>query len=166
MSAQRAKVYAVLAGVFLLGGVAGAGAAYAYAENRYAELVEADPDEVPEPRRMRAFARELDLTPEQQGKIREIMRGHRGERRQLAKKMFNECGDPLREHKANIDAEIRAVLTPKQQLRFDELSKLHEKRFLFGPPRHRRGGPHRRGFPGGRRGPGGPPPDEPPPEGP
>jgi len=32
------------------------------------------------------------------------------------------------------DREIRAVLTPKQQQRFDELVALHRERFLYGAP--------------------------------
>jgi len=47
--------------------------------------------------------------------------------------MFERCGAAVRKHKAAIDTEIRAVLEPQQQKRFDELAALHRERFLYSP---------------------------------
>ena len=47
--------------------------------------------------------------------------------------LMERCAGPLREQRARVDAEIRAVLTPEQQQRFDKLVKEHEER-KFGRP--------------------------------
>jgi Spy/CpxP family protein refolding chaperone len=120
--------------VFITGGIVGAAGATAWVERGYAELLSDDRREQREVRRLRALSRELELSTRQEDKVRGIMQARRVEHRRLARDMFERCGDPVRKHKAAIDAEIRAVLDPKQQQRFDELAALHRQRFLFGSP--------------------------------
>jgi len=38
------------------------------------------------------------------------------------------CGKPLAEHKKKVDDEIRALLTPEQQQRFDQLLERQRER--------------------------------------
>jgi Spy/CpxP family protein refolding chaperone len=98
----KAKVYLLLIAVFLLGAVAGGGGVYAYIHRRHADAMHR---RFSSEGRMGALAKELDLTPEQQTRVKEILERHRGEER---KKMHEE---------------IRAVLTPTQQERFDKLAE-------------------------------------------
>jgi len=121
-----------LLGVFLLGGVAGAGTAVAYLRHEVREFAS-------EPRfrdraRLRGFSRMLDLTDGQREKVRTILEKHQGERRAAYSDMVSRCGDPLRHQKAQMDDEIRAVLTQAQRDKYDALSRRQEEWF-FGPPR-------------------------------
>jgi Spy/CpxP family protein refolding chaperone len=118
----------------MVGGIAGAAGATAWVERGYAELLSDERREQREVRRLRALSRELDLSAAQEDKVRSIMQAHRAEHRRLTREMFERCGEPVRKHKETIDAEIRAVLDPQQQQRFDELAALHRERFLFGSP--------------------------------
>lgn len=124
------KGYAVLAGVFVLGAVAGGGASYAYVERQYAEVLARD-DRGVDARRLRALGRQLDLSREQRARIREISERHRGERRELMRSAMERCGDPLAKHRQKLEAEIRAVLSPEQQRRYDEI--LERQRERLGP---------------------------------
>jgi Spy/CpxP family protein refolding chaperone len=54
--------------------------------------------------------------------------------------VMEKCGSPLAEQKQKMDGEIRAVLTPEQQKRYDELQEKHRDRLPFGG----RGKPGRR----------------------
>jgi hypothetical protein len=131
----RVRAYAIVVGVFLVGGIAGAAGATAWTERRYADLLSDDRRDQREARRLRALSRELELSPEQEDKVRSIMQAHRDEHRRLIREMFEGCGEPVRKHKAAIDAEIRPLLRPAQQKRFAELAALHRERFLGGKPR-------------------------------
>jgi len=141
---KRPKVvgYAVLAGVFLLGAVAGAGGSYAYVQKRYAALAAEERGAVGD-FRLRALGRVLHLSSEQRDKIRVIMSEHREERDRLTREAMESCGAPLLEHKKRVESEIRAVLTPEQQEHFDKLLEKQRDRFLLdgprpGRPKHRR----------------------------
>lgn len=130
MSARRSlQAYALLGAVLVLGIVSGSGATYAYV--RYQTGLAAAPN----PGRMRrermaAFTRELDLSAEQQAKVEAIFQANNDERDRRTRAMFEACGEPVREHKRRVDAEIRAVLRPEQQARFDELAQEQERRFF------------------------------------
>ena len=130
----RIKGYLVIVGVFLVGTMAGAAGATAWVERGYADLLNEDRRTQREARRLRALSRELELTAEQEQKVRSVMQSHRDEHARLTREMFDRCGESVRRHKATIDAEIRAVLRPEQQKRFDELAALHRERFLYGAP--------------------------------
>jgi Spy/CpxP family protein refolding chaperone len=100
--------------------------------------------EVFERRRLSSLARELDLTDEQQTRVRSIMQRSREDRRRAMQSAFERCGDPLKSHKAKVQSDIRAVLTAEQRTRFDELIDEYGDGFLRGPGRQ---GPHRHGAP-------------------
>jgi hypothetical protein len=154
----RLGAWGALLGAFVLGGVAGGGAVYAARERRYADLVRQGPPPLgPGGRRSEAWARRLDLDAAQREQLDAIFECRRGERERLERQIFEGCGKELVKHREQIDAEIRAMLRPDQQRRFDQM--LRERK--LGPPPFGRpppGGPSPNG--GGR-----PPPlgDTPPP---
>lgn len=126
---------ATLLGVFLLGGIAGAGGTVAYMRHEFRQFAS-------EPRfrdhaRMRGLARMLDLTDAQRDRVKAILEKHEATRRGAFSDMMARCGDPLRNQKAEMDAEIREVLTPGQRDRFDALSRRQEDWFFSGPRRPR-----------------------------
>jgi Spy/CpxP family protein refolding chaperone len=161
----RAKAIAVLAGVFLLGALAGASGAYAFGQRRLAALVSEDREELHERRRTRALQRTLDLTDDQASRIQEIFRKHRAELRASTDRMFETCGAPVEQARKQLDDEILAVLTPEQQERFRSLADRFRSRFPYGKrgfrgPGDRRGPPDAPAPPGDRRGPPDPAPRE------
>ena len=123
MVTGKAKAYGVFALVFALGAATGGGAALAWAhERRVAQL---DNDHEFESRRLRALSRKLDLDADQEARIGSILAKDHDESRRLGRDIIERCGQPLRDHKTAIDAEIRAVLRPEQQERFDKLAQRH-----------------------------------------
>ncbi len=129
---KRAAVgYAILAGVFALGAAAGGGATYAYAQKRNAAILRDDGHEL-EGRRLSALARRLDLDPTQEGQVAAILAKDREDSRELSHTMLERCGQPLRDHKADVDASIRAVLRPEQQKKFDGLHEGRRDRIWLG----------------------------------
>ena len=96
--------------------------------------------------------RELNLTDEQRQRIDEIVEQSRREGDALHREMLPR----VREHMRATREQIRDVLTPEQQVRFEELNRQYRRRaehFFLGGGRRGRG----------RRPPrGGPPPDPPP----
>jgi Spy/CpxP family protein refolding chaperone len=131
VSGARAKVLGVLGATFVLGALAGGGGAYAYAERQQAKQLSEERVEVREGRWMTALTRELALTPAQQAAVSAINEKHRTRRHELARDAFERCGEKMKEHRAQVEAEIKATLTPEQQVRFDELSKARRE---GGPP--------------------------------
>lgn len=125
----RQRGYAILLGTFLLGGLGGAGIGYAVSQRSLSALVAEDRSEARDLRRLEAFTRELDLSEGQQDQVRGIVERHRPERDRHARRMFEECGQPLHRVKEAMDAEIRALLTPEQQPRFDAMRERRAKFF-------------------------------------
>lgn len=124
----RTKAIALLAAVFALGGVSGASLTFAYSRHEFADSF---PPALRAPQlRVRALSRALDLTDAETKQVREILEKHRGDRRVAWDEIVEKCGDPIRKQKTALDAEIRAVLSPDQQRRFDELSQRQEERFF------------------------------------
>jgi Spy/CpxP family protein refolding chaperone len=143
----------ILVGVFLLGALAGGAGLFAWQQRESADELMAGPTEWMQHRRLIALGRRLDLTSAQRDRIRDIMVRHRAEREKLLTEVDERCGAVIREHKAKVDAEIRAVLSPGQQAEFDRLQAKQRERFPFGqPPVMGRGGRGR-----GTMGRGGPP---------
>ncbi|HMR09090.1 MAG TPA: hypothetical protein PKA88_25090 [Polyangiaceae bacterium] len=132
---KRTRAIGLLVGVFLVGGVAGSGATFAFAQRDMRGLMGREGFEQ---RKMRALTRRLDLTTEQQTQVQEILRRRGEERRQLMDKMQESCGKPVAEHRAKTDDEIRSVLTDAQKPKFEELI---ERRGRYGGGRGR--GPKR-----------------------
>jgi hypothetical protein len=109
-----------VAGVFLLGAVAGGSVSYAYAQAETRVLFTGDRRAF-EQRRLEALERELDLDAAQSAKIRSIFERHRAERERVGKQMFESCGAPVRTLKGRIDGEIKAALRPDQVARYDAI---------------------------------------------
>src|SRR5512143_533847 len=104
VSSRRLKSYGALLAVFLLGSAAGAGVTYASVQHRYARFFRDGDGEFMASRRMDGLARKLDLDAGQRERVREIMTRHRDKRRDLAQKMVDSCGEPLRQDKSEMDA--------------------------------------------------------------
>jgi Spy/CpxP family protein refolding chaperone len=122
MDRARLKGYGALLLVFVLGLLIGGAGSRAMLQRRYAHLFR-DRFSVFEHRRLGALSHRLDLDDAQEDKVRAIMAKYGQERRQLAHDMLDRCGEPLRAQKAQMDAEIRALLRPDQQNRYDALIK-------------------------------------------
>ncbi|RYZ10270.1 MAG: hypothetical protein EOO73_01455 [Myxococcales bacterium] len=138
----KLKVYGVVLGIFVLGAGAGGAAGYAVASKRLAEALGDDrPAQGDARRAVAAMSRELDLSREQRQKVRDIMERHRDENRVLMRDMVEKCGSDLQGLRQRVDGEIKQVLSPEQQKRFQELTDKRGKLFPLGGPG---GGPRRR----------------------
>lgn len=120
----------VLAGVFLLGAVAGGATTYAYALHEEAAFMGPGHHEG----RLRGFERRLRLTASQKQAVDAIFTRHREKMDSLKSELMKGCGAPLRAELDVIDGEIRAVLTPEQQQEFEEMRAERDRRGPFGPP--------------------------------
>ena len=138
VTASKLKIYGIVAGIFVLGAGAGAASGYAVANRRLAAVLREDRPGMGDAHRLEALATQLDLTRDQRRQVRQIMERHRDENRQLSRAMFEECGGPLQDLRARVDAEIRAVLTDVQAQRFAELMEKRRSRFPLGAPGPRR----------------------------
>jgi Spy/CpxP family protein refolding chaperone len=135
----KVKVYGVVLGIFVLGAGAGGAAGYAVASKRLAEALGDDRPALGDARRaVAAMSRDLDLSREQRQKVRDILERHRGENRELMRDMVDKCGGDLKSLRQRVDGEIRGVLEPTQQKRFDELVDKRGKHFPLGGPGPRR----------------------------
>lgn len=128
----KLKVYAVVAGIFVLGASAGGAAGYAVANKRLAETLRGDRPSLIDARRMEALAYELDLSREQRRQVRDILERHRDDNRRLTQAMFEKCGDDLQNLRARIDDEISPVLNDQQRQRFHDLMEKRGQRFPLG----------------------------------
>jgi Spy/CpxP family protein refolding chaperone len=116
---RRLGTVLALVAAFGLGAVAGGFGMRGYMFNRFVEDLHAPPGKARMQFRMEAMSRKLDLTRDQQEKIQRIFESHEDERRQ----MFERCAPDHRALKAKVDTEVRAILTPEQQKKFDELDQ-------------------------------------------
>jgi Spy/CpxP family protein refolding chaperone len=121
---SRRKAYAVIAGVFVLGVLAGGGAMWAISERRVRAFAMGERRAF-ETRRLEALSRELDLTSEQKEKIAAIFEKHHQERKTV---MRERCGGAMAEVKEKLRTEIHAVLTPPQREKYDAMVREHEAR--------------------------------------
>jgi Spy/CpxP family protein refolding chaperone len=139
MVSRRAYGYLLLAAAFAVGVACGGGAAFAYVAQKHAAMLR-DDGRGPETRRLRILSRKLDLDVEQEQRVRAILIKERDTMRDLGRSMFERCGEPLREQKARIEADIRNVLRPEQQRRYDDLLEERRERLWIDPSffRHRR----------------------------
>jgi Spy/CpxP family protein refolding chaperone len=129
----------VLIAVFAVGSLAGGGGAYAWL--RRDDINGVEEHGLRNPRRLRALERALDLTAAQRERVQAILAQSGDQRRRLAQEMFERCGEGLRAQHDAVSAQIRAVLTPEQQARFDVIDAQQRERFPFGGA----GGGRRRG---------------------
>jgi Spy/CpxP family protein refolding chaperone len=130
------KAVGTLLGVFVLGAASGVGGMFAYTRHEFEEFA-TQPGTRMQGARLRGLTRALDLTDDQRDKVKSILDRHHGERRAAMTEVMEKCGDPIKKQKASLDAEIRSVLNPDQQKRFDGLSEGQEEQ-LF---RHGHGSP-------------------------
>lgn len=133
MDRAKLKGYAALALVFLLGLLAGGAGSRALLQRRYGRLFK-DPSALFERRRLGALARRLDLDDAQEDRVRDILSKYAGQRRGLTREIMDRCGAPLRAQRTQLDGEIRSVLRPDQQARYDLLLKDRESRSPPGAP--------------------------------
>jgi Spy/CpxP family protein refolding chaperone len=123
---NRRKVGAVLVliAAFGLGTVAGGFGVRGYMLRGFAQRLHGPPGRARMAFRVEAMARRLDLSTEQRTKIEKILDAHEQERRALMER----CAPDHRTLKDKVDGEIRAVLEPEQQKKFDEMQRTMEKR--------------------------------------
>jgi hypothetical protein len=74
-----------------------------------------------------ALARRLKLDDAQEDRVRNILSKYGKQRRVLSREIMARCGAPLQAEKAQMDSEIRALLHPDQQARYDQLIKDSER---------------------------------------
>ena len=122
MERAKLKGYGALLLVFVLGVLAGGAGSRAMLQRRYAHLFR-DRFSVFEHRRFGALSHRLALDDAQEEQVRGILAKYGPARRELSRTMLERCGEPLRTQKAQMDAEIRALLRPDQQRRYDALVK-------------------------------------------
>ncbi len=135
----KLKVYGVVVGIFVLGAGAGGAAGYAVASKRLADALGDDRPALGDARRTIAgMSRELNLSREQRQKVRDIMERHRDENRELMRNMVDKCGTDLQSLRDRVDGEIKSVLDPEQQQRFQKLVEKRGKHFPLGGPGPRR----------------------------
>lgn len=88
------------------------------------------PDKAGHEHLVRKFSRKLDLTSEQRDRVAAILEAKRARLESLR----SESGPRFEEIRISARNEIRSVLTPDQQLRFDRMvSKWEERRKRRGP---------------------------------
>ena len=130
----RIKALAVLVGVFLLGAATGVGVTLAHSERKLAQFAEPDGSRRSQ-RRLDALTRVLELTPAQREAVGAILKREEPEVRARMRDSMERCGQSLRDYKAKVDAEIRSLLTPEQQKKFDQLAAEQAEKFFFRHPR-------------------------------
>jgi Spy/CpxP family protein refolding chaperone len=78
---------------------------------------------------LQGLARRLELTDEQATKIRTLATEHGKAHRELMGSLDTACFTRLEAEKDRFDSEVRVLLTPEQQQRFDELLAQQADRF-------------------------------------
>jgi Spy/CpxP family protein refolding chaperone len=119
----------VIVGTFLSGALTGAGVYHWLSPHRSHGLHG--------PGGPRPFG-ELNLSPEQDRKLKAIMDAHRPELEAVLRETFPK----VRAVHERIDAELRKVLNPEQQKRFDQWKAEHPEHDGRMGPHGRGGGPH------------------------
>jgi len=130
MDRTKLKGYGALLLVFTLGILLGGAGSRAMLQNRYRSMFR-DPEKMFEHRRVGAISRRLKLDDTQEDRARDIFSKYGKQRRVLTREIMTRCGAPLHAQKVQMDSEIRALLRPDQQARYDQLVKDSEMR---GPP--------------------------------
>ncbi len=156
MNGSPLKLILLLVGIFLAGAVAGGFVTVEYVQ---AKLRERGQPEQWGPARLKLLEKRLELTEEQKEKLKPIIKRDVEELNKLRQSGFNETRRILQ----RMEADIAAVLTPEQKVKFDKVNE--EMRERIRKQWEQRRGERRDGRPPGAPGEGkdGPPP--PPPDG-
>jgi hypothetical protein len=129
MERTKLKGYAALLLVFTLGILLGGAGMRAMLQRRY-ESFARDPAMF-ERRRLGALSHRLKLDDAQRDRVRDVLGKYGKQRRALTREIMARCGAPLHEQKSRMDGELRALLRPDQQARYDQLIRDSE---AHGPP--------------------------------
>jgi Spy/CpxP family protein refolding chaperone len=121
---QKVKVGAVLAGVFLLGGVSGAFAGRAFTFHQLHSMMSGSPRQARAHFRVETMRHELDLDDDQTKRIEAIFAEADPERDDA----LSGCKPKLDEIRSKTEAKIEEVLRPDQRAKFEELSKKRSAR--------------------------------------
>ncbi len=116
----KLKAALILTGVFVLGGVAGAGASRAYTFYSLRRVM-SGPAEGRARMQLELMKHELDLDSEQAAKIEAILKDAQPEREHA----IEPCKAHLDEVHQHTDAAISEVLRPDQRAKFDEARAKH-----------------------------------------
>jgi hypothetical protein len=111
--------YWVLGAVFILGALSGGGVAFAWSQENHAAMVREG--KTFERHRLKALSRKLDLDGNQESRVATILENDATESQTLGHDVVQRCGQRLRDQKMRVDDQIRTVLRPDQQRRFDRL---------------------------------------------
>jgi len=122
MDRTKLKGYGALLLVFVLGILLGGAGSRAMLQNRYRNMFR-DRGALFESRRLGALAHRLKLDDSQEDRVRDILGKYGKQRRVLSREIMDRCGAPLHAQKVQMDGEIRALLRPDQQTRYDQLIK-------------------------------------------
>ena len=133
MERAKLKGYAALLLVFVLGILLGGAGSRAMLQRRYARIFR-DPETMFERRRVGALSHRLKLDDSQEDRVRAVLGKYAKQRRTLTREIMDRCGGPLHAQKAQMDQEIRALLRPDQQARYEQLIKDSEGRPAPGGP--------------------------------
>ncbi len=137
MNRPKWQAVGILLAVFVLGTVTGGAAMAAFYGKQRRDVARLGFGPRGE-RPLLAMARRLDLSREQRESIETLFEKHGPQHRAIMQDMMAKCGEGMQKEKAQLDGEIRAILTPEQQKHFDELSSRQRER-LLGSPGPRRG---------------------------
>ncbi len=126
MTTRNRKILAALAlvGVFAAGNVSGSAASLLVIKHRIQRVVDGPPENLETTTLVLALDRALGLDANQKSRIEEIHRAHLPDLNRIRR----QCETPLAAERARVAAEIRTVLRPDQQGKFDELYNRFEER--------------------------------------
>lgn len=132
MTGSPFKLILLLVGIFLAGGVAGGFVTLQYVQTKVRERA------APErwgPERLRSLEKRLDLTEAQKKQLEPIIRRDTEELGKLRQSGFTEARRILQ----RMDADIAAVLTPEQRVKFEQFNAEVRERMKRANERRERG---------------------------
>ena len=124
MKAVRLRAGALLAAVFLAGAAAGSALAIHLSMRGFAAILEGDPKRSLALLYGDVLQRRLHLTPAQRGEVERIVDDDHAQLAQMGRALYAETS-AMRSRR---HARIRALLTPAQQIVFDQLAAEYERR--------------------------------------
>jgi len=125
------RTLGMLAGMFVLGAVTGAGVMRAVVDRDMSMLLEAPSLEAQQKLRLRALVRRLGLSEPQKERIADILKAQNEQCKPVTQRAIDEVGQ-CREQAL---PEIQQVLTPVQRDRLDRILRARGRAGLSGPAR-------------------------------